>query len=109
MVLTHGMLSAGEIRSLHGAGLNGLLRFRKTYGKKEDKHSDALMELRYDEGWIMKSSSSVSKVDTNSVSRSFMSSVLASYSTMSGFDAPSSAAASPDHRSRSCASRPASC
>ena len=45
MVLTHGMLSAGEIRSLHGAGLNGLLRFRKTYGKKEDKHSDALMEL----------------------------------------------------------------
>ena len=45
MVLTHGMLSAGEIRSLHGAGLNGLLRFRKTYGKKEDKHSDTLMEL----------------------------------------------------------------
>ena len=24
--------------ALHGAGLNGLLRFRKTYGKKEDKH-----------------------------------------------------------------------
>ena len=45
LVLTHGMLTAGEIRSLHGAGLNGLLRFRKTYGKKEDKHSDALMEL----------------------------------------------------------------
>ena len=45
MVLTHGMLTAGEIRSLHGAGLNGLLRFRKTYGKKEDKHSDTLMEL----------------------------------------------------------------
>ena len=45
LVLTHGMLTAGEIRSLHGAGLSGLLRFRKTYGKKEDKHSDALMEL----------------------------------------------------------------
>ena len=30
---------------MHGAGLSGLLRFRKTYGKKDDKHSDALMEL----------------------------------------------------------------
>ena len=39
------LFRAGEIRSLHGAGLSGLLRFRKTYGKKEDKHSDALMEL----------------------------------------------------------------
>ena len=39
------LFRAGEIRSLHGAGLSGLLRFRKTYGKKDDKHSDALMEL----------------------------------------------------------------
>jgi len=45
LVLTHGMLTAGEIRSLHGAGLEGLLRFRKTYGKKDDVHSEDLMDL----------------------------------------------------------------